>query len=197
MLNKNLWCFIREFRRAEQVVLVGGPQGVEVHQLCEFIDPVFGRDSLTPVPRLLWGSFEFLDMTFFWLCFFSRRTFWASLCESSCSLVWCFVLTHTLAAGASVQGAALLVETQTHKPKYRQRNHQEQLRVQYLTQGHFNMQTGGVGDQISDLLINGQPALPPEPQHKLMSQENLIFFLYQCPSFMYLCWAEPPPKKRL
>ncbi len=34
----------------------------------------------------------------------------------------------------------------------------------YLAQGHFDMRTGGARDQTADLLISGQPALPPEPQ---------------------------------
>ena len=29
--------------------------------------------------------------------------------------------------------------------------HQEQFRVQYLVQGHFDMRTGGAGDRTADL----------------------------------------------
>ena len=34
-------------------------------------------------------------------------------------------------------------------------DHREQFGVQYLAKGHFDMQTGGAGDQTSDLLIRG------------------------------------------
>lgn len=37
-------------------------------------------------------------------------------------------------------------------------NHREQFVV---TQGHFDMWTGGIGDRTTSLLISGQPALPP------------------------------------
>ncbi len=44
---------------------------------------------------------------------------------------------------------------------YQGDSHQEQFKVQYLVQRRlFDMQTRGVGDQITDPLINGQPTLP-------------------------------------
>lgn len=39
-----------------------------------------------------------------------------------------------------------------------------QFRVQYLAQGHFDMQTGGTSVHTTELLISGQPTLPLEPQ---------------------------------
>ena len=36
--------------------------------------------------------------------------------------------------------------------------------VQYLAQEHFNIWTGGAGNQTINLQISGRPALPPESQ---------------------------------
>ena len=56
---------------------------------------------------------------------------------------------HSLMAVAAMQGAA----------------HQEQFVVQYLAQGHFNMQTGGAGNRTANLPISGRPALPLSHSH--------------------------------
>ncbi len=40
----------------------------------------------------------------------------------------------------------------------------EQFGVQYLVQGHFDMQTEEAEDQTTDPLISRRPAVPPEPQ---------------------------------
>lgn len=42
--------------------------------------------------------------------------------------------------------------------------HWERFGIQYLVQGHLEMQTGGVRDQTTEILIGGHPALPPESQ---------------------------------
>lgn len=41
--------------------------------------------------------------------------------------------------------------------------HSEQFGVLYVVQGHFDVQTGGAGGQISNPLISKGPVLPPEP----------------------------------
>ncbi len=38
------------------------------------------------------------------------------------------------------------------------------IKIQYLAQGHFGMQTRGARDRTTDLLIGRRPALPTEPQ---------------------------------
>lgn len=43
---------------------------------------------------------------------------------------------------------------------------EEPSEVKCLTKGHFSIQTGGSGDQITGLLVSG---LPPEPQTPVMS----------------------------
>lgn len=55
--------------------------------------------------------------------------------------------------------------THTHheKPTHRKQNG-GQFRVQYLAQGHLDTQTGGAGDQTTNLLISGRTAVPPEPR---------------------------------
>ena len=39
----------------------------------------------------------------------------------------------------------------------------EHFRVQFLAQGHTDLQAEGARDQTADLLVSGRPALPPEP----------------------------------
>lgn len=50
---------------------------------------------------------------------------------------------------------------------------QEWFEVQYLAQGYFNMPTGGAGDQATDHVISGQPALPPSHNHPLLCLSKL------------------------
>lgn len=55
--------------------------------------------------------------------------------------------------------------------------HRELLRVQHLAQGHFNMQTRGVGDQTTDLLVSRQPTLPPEQQQPKQQRQPITRWL--------------------
>lgn len=50
-----------------------------------------------------------------------------------------------------------------------QPHHQEQPGVQCLAQRHFNIWTGGVGDQTTNSVINGRPVLPAEAHSELVN----------------------------
>lgn len=64
--------------------------------------------------------------------------------------------------------------THTHTLMVADPAHLEQLGV---SQGHFDMQTGGSGDQSVNFMINGRHTLPPEPQ---------IFATTKCVTFTWL-----------
>lgn len=64
-------------------------------------------------------------------------------------------------------------------------NFMEQFRVWYLAQEYFNMQTGGAGDQTTDLLTGRPPTLPAEVQS---STPHFIVLLHF--SLEMWCWRE-------
>jgi len=67
--------------------------------------------------------------------------------------------------------------------------HQKQLGDRYLAQGHFNMRTGGAGDQITDPPIRGWHALPHEPmsplEWKYIDKDNCLTFFFSFLLFFF------------
>lgn len=82
----------------------------------------------------------------------------------------------------------------------------EQFGVQYVAQGHFDMQTEGARDRTTDLLISVGSALPPEPQRPLNTLETLKvnsrlprsdFLLSFMLQFFYLTQTRPKTQNML
>lgn len=67
--------------------------------------------------------------------------------------------------------------------------HQDQVGVQYLARGHVDMWTGGARDWTTDLLIGGQPALPPDSCMLISSKLYIYITMRKNASKVFSQWT--------